>query len=186
MGLNPDTRFRWDPLCFISQQPMRLRAENNHYTICSPLQSQESQFGCECQSCVNTAAVRRPAANLAPLSLQQHYHKKIIILKTHNHPCVHSDNRLHCNISLVTAPILWLLSLDLALHCDVRPSVVQMLLSALIRKLFCETVCSRGQKNRLADYFTQRLQWGLVGWRWMAGTQLARQMDQSARRSSEA
>lgn len=53
---------------------------SNHYTICSPVQCHErrakpQQCGSECQSCVNTAAVRPSAANLAPLSLQQ-YHPK--------------------------------------------------------------------------------------------------------------
>ncbi len=66
---------------------------------------------------VNTAAVRPSAANLASLPLQQ-YHQKIF--HPHNGFCVDSDNRLHCNISRVTAPGLRLYPLDftLALHSE--------------------------------------------------------------------
>lgn len=81
MGLNlPVTRRCLGTLCFMSQQPMGLPDRNNPHTICSPVQchrrrAKPQQCGGECQSCVNAAAVRPSAANLAPLSLQQ-YHRK--------------------------------------------------------------------------------------------------------------
>lgn len=122
---------------------------SNRYTICSPVQCHErrakpQQCGSECQSCVNTAAVRPSAANLAPQSLQQ-YHPKY---STHTITSV-SILTTGCivNIRLVAAPGLWLLSLDFTLHCIARPFVVQTLLSTPIRKLFCKTVWSRGQKT---------------------------------------
>lgn len=127
---------------------------------------------------VSVVWTRQQSDHLQPiwlsLSLQQ-YHQKIFA--PHNNLCVHSDNRLHCNISHITAPSLRLLSLDFTFCTNATFNTDE--------ELILQNSVASGPKHRLADYLPRRLEWGLVGWHWMACTQLADLMDQWGCRSSE-
>lgn len=108
------------------------------------------------------------------------------ILNPHNNLCVHSDNRSHCKHQACrcSRSVITLAWFHTSLHCEAICGTNATFNTD--KKVILQNCVESRPKDRLADYSTRRLEWGLVGWHWMACTQLAHRMDQSGCRNSEA